>query len=373
MLDWIFLIVGMLLLIKGADYFVDGSSKIAKALKIPSLIIGLTLVSMGTSAPELSVSLQAALVGSNELSFGNVVGSNIFNTFFILGVASIFIPLVINEDMKKYDIPIMVLLYGLMLLFGFVISPYKLDLIESIIFVILFISYIILLIVRAKKSKQEVEEVQEEGLTLKTIIASILLGVVGIFAILGEIVIASIVCAIFMIILLVKFKKPLNVKSNKLNFVINIFFAAVGLVAIIGGGTMVVNSASNIAISLGMSETLVGLTIVAVGTSLPELVTSVVASIKKENVIAIGNVIGSNIFNILFILGVSSSISNLEISQAVSLGFSESLADLLVLLLSGVLVLIISRFGKNIKKWQGVIFIVLYVTYIAYIIFREFA
>ena len=136
---------------------------------------------------------------------------------------------------------------------------------------------------------------------------------------------------------------------------------------------MVVDSASNIAISLGMSETLVGLTIVAVGTSLPELVTSVVASIKKENDIAIGNVIGSNIFNILFILGVSSSISNLEISQAVSLGFSESLADLLVLLLSGVLVLIISRLGKNIKKWQGVIFIVLYVAYIAYIILREFA
>ena len=372
MLDWIFLIVGMILLIKGADYFVDGSSKIAKALKIPSLIIGLTLVSMGTSAPELSVSLQAALVGSNELSFGNVVGSNIFNTFFILGVASIFIPLVINEDMKKYDIPIMVLLYGLMLLFGFVITPYKLDLIESIIFVVLFISYIALLIIRAKKSKQELEEQKEEGLTLKTVIAGIVLGVVGIFAILGKIIIASIICALFVIILLLKFKKQLNV-NNKLKFVINIIFAAVGLVAIIGGGTMVVDSASNIAISLGMSETLVGLTIVAVGTSLPELVTSVVASIKKENDIAIGNVIGSNIFNILFILGVSSSISNLEISQAVSLGFSESLADLLVLLLSGVLVLIISRLGKNIKKWQGVIFIVLYVAYITYIILREFA
>ena len=372
MLDWIFLIVGMILLIKGADYFVDGSSKIAKALKIPSLIIGLTLVSMGTSAPELSVSLQAALVGSNELSFGNVVGSNIFNTFFILGVASIFIPLVINEDMKKYDIPIMVLLYGLMLLFGFVITPYKLDLLESIIFVVLFVSYIILLIVRAKKSKQEAEENKDE-LTIKTIIASVILGVVGLFAILGKVVIASIVCALFVIILLLKIKKPFGQINNKLNFIINIFFSAVGLVAIIGGGTMVVDSASNIAMSLGMSETLVGLTIVAVGTSLPELVTSVVASIKKENDIAIGNVIGSNIFNILFILGVSSSISNLTISDKMSLGISESLVDLLVLLLSGVLVFVISRLGKNIKKWQGVIFIVLYVAYIAYIIIREFA
>ena len=372
MLDWIFLIVGMVLLIKGADYFVDGSSKIAKALKIPSLIIGLTLVSMGTSAPELSVSLQAALVGSNELSFGNVVGSNIFNTFFILGVGSIFIPLVINEDMKKYDIPIIVLLYGLMLLFGFVITPYKLDLLESIIFVVLFVSYIILLIVRAKKSKQEAEENKDE-LTIKTIIASVILGVVGLFAILGKVVIASIVCALFVIILLLKIKKPFGQINNKLNFIINIFFSAVGLVAIIGGGTMVVDSASNIAMSLGMSETLVGLTIVAVGTSLPELVTSVVASIKKENDIAIGNVIGSNIFNILFILGVSSSISNLTISDKMSLGISESLVDLLVLLLSGVLVFVISRLGKNIKKWQGVIFIVLYVAYIAYIIIREFA
>ena len=159
-LDWLLLIVGMLLLIKGADYFVEGSSKIAKILRIPSLIIGLTLVSMGTSAPELSVSLTAALSGSNDLSFGNVVGSNIFNTFFILGVASLFIPLVFGKDMKKYDIPIMVGLYVLMLLFGFVITPYKLDLVESIIFIILFIGYIALLIVRAKKGKQE--EIEEQ-------------------------------------------------------------------------------------------------------------------------------------------------------------------------------------------------------------------
>ena len=373
MMDWIILIVGMLLLIKGADFFVDGSSKIAKALKIPTLIIGLTLVSMGTSAPELSVSLQAALVGSNDLSFGNVVGSNIFNTFLILGVASIFIPLVISDEMKKYDIPIMVLLYGLMLLFGFVISPYKLDLVESIIFIVLFISYIILLIVRAKKGKQEVEEIKEEGISVKNVILSVLIAVAGVLSILAKYYIAIGVMVVFTVIMLLKFKKTIGSSTSKFNILFSIIFAGAGLVAIIGGGTFVVDSASNIAKSLGMSEALVGLTIVAVGTSLPELVTSVVASIKKENDIAIGNVIGSNIFNIIFILGVSSSISNLSISEKVSLGISESLADLLVLLLSGVLVLIISRLGKNIKKWQGVIFIVLYVAYIAYIIIREFA
>ena len=323
-IDWLLLIVGMVLLIKGADFFVDGASKIAKAMKIPSLIIGLTLVSMGTSAPELSVSLNAALQGSNELSFGNVVGSNIFNTFFILGVAAFFVPLVWG-DMKKLDIPIMLGLYVLMLLFGFVITPYKLDLVESIIFVILFVSYIGFLIYRAKKSNtNEVQEEKDEPITKKQIILSIV-------------------------------------------------FVVSGLAAIIFGGDLVVDSASKIAKALGMSEVLVGLTIVAVGTSLPELVTSVVASIKKENDIAVGNVIGSNIFNILFILGVSSSISNLTISTDVALGINKALFDLLVLLLSGVLVLIFSRISKNMKKWQGVIFILLYVLYLTFIIVRDFA
>lgn len=373
-LDWLLLIVGMLLLIKGADYFVEGSSKIAKILRIPSLIIGLTLVSMGTSAPELSVSLTAALSGSNDLSFGNVVGSNIFNTFFILGVASLFIPLVFGKDMKKYDIPIMVGLYVLMLLFGFVITPYKLDLVESIIFIILFIGYIALLIVRAKKGKQEETEEQEEApTTIKTIVLSIILAAAGILSIVGLSYIAIGTMAVFVILMLIKIKKPVNVKSNVLVIIINIIFAAAGLVAIIGGGTLVVDSASNIAKALGMSEVLIGLTIVAVGTSLPELVTSAVASLKKENDIAVGNVIGSNIFNILFILGVSSSISNLTISKKISLGVSEALMDLLVLLVSGIVVLIISKCSKNLKKWQGVIFILIYVVYIAYLIIREFA
>lgn len=372
-LDWIILIVGMLLLIKGADFFVDGASKIAKAMHVPSLIIGLTLVSMGTSAPELSVSLQAALAKSNDLSFGNVVGSNIFNTFLILGCASIFVPLVISDEMKKYDIPIMVLLYGLMLLFGFVITPYKLDLVESIIFILLFVSYIALLMVRAKKAKLDVQEEDDEGISVKNVILSVLIAVAGIFAMIENYYITIGVMVVFVIILLLKFKKTVNESLNKLNILFSIIFAGAGLVAIIGGGTFVVESASNIATSLGMSEALVGLTIVAVGTSLPELVTSVVASIKKENDIAIGNVIGSNIFNIIFILGISSSISNLTIKDKISFGISESLADLLVLLLSGILVFIISRLGKDIKKWQGVIFIVLYIAYITYIVLREFA
>lgn len=373
MLDWLLLVVGMLLLIKGADYFVDGASRIAKQLRIPTLIIGLTLVSIGTSAPELSVSIQAALSGKNDLSFGNVVGSNLFNTFLILGTASIFVPLVISDEMKKYDIPIMVFLYVLMLIFGFVITPYELDFIESLIYVVLFISYIVFLIIRAKKSNAPTEEVSEEKVTLKNIIQSILLIIIGIFAILEQNIVALILMVFFVIIIFLKINKKINNNSKKLNILMSIVFVIGGLLAIIGGGTLVVNSASNIALSLGMSQTLIGLTIVAVGTSLPELVTSVVASIKKENDIALGNVIGSNIFNIIFILGVSSSISNLKISEEVSFNVSESLVDIIILLVSGILVFIIAKFGKNIKRWQGLIFILLYVGYVAYIIMREFA
>lgn len=320
---FLLLIIGMVLLIKGADFFVDGSSKIAKAMKIPSLIIGLTLVSIGTSAPELSVSINAGLAGSNDLCLGNVAGSNLFNTFLILGIASLFVPLSFG-DMRKFDIPIMLGIYVILVIFGFVITPYKIDIIESITLLLLFASYIALLFIRAKKSNQNVEEENDEPITKKQLIISIVLAIIG-------------------------------------------------LAAIIFGGDLVVENASIIAKELGMSEALVGLTIVAVGTSLPELVTSVVASIKKENDIAVGNVIGSNIFNILLILGTSSTISSLPISQITALGINKTLFDLLVVLLSGVLVFIISRFSKTLKKWHGVIFILLYVAYLSFIIVRDFA
>ena len=320
---FLLLIIGMVLLIKCADFFVDGSSKIAKAMKIPSLIIGLTLVSIGTSAPELSVSINAGLAGSNDLCLGNVAGSNLFNTFLILGIASLFVPLSFG-DMRKFDIPIMLGIYVILVIFGFVITPYKIDIIESITLLLLFASYIALLFIRAKKSNQNVEEENDEPITKKQLIISIVLAIIG-------------------------------------------------LAAIIFGGDLVVENASIIAKELGMSEALVGLTIVAVGTSLPELVTSVVASIKKENDIAVGNVIGSNIFNILLILGTSSTISSLPISQITALGINKTLFDLLVVLLSGVLVFIISRFSKTLKKWHGVIFILLYVAYLSFIIVRDFA
>ena len=314
-LDIVLLVVGMVLLIKGADFFVDGSSKIAKAFHIPSLIIGLTLVSMGTSAPEASVSINAALNDFNDLSIGNVVGSNIFNTLLILGVSALFTPLMIKKEMKKFDIPIMIGIYLVLILFSFVISPLKIDIIESIILLVLFVSYILFLIFRAKKENKSKEEAIEE-----------------------------------------------NISKSKL--LISVVLAILGLAAIIFGGDLVVDSASSIATRLGMSEALVGLTIVAVGTSLPELVTSVVASVKKENDIAIGNVIGSNIFNVIFILGLSSTISSLVVNPAV-------LFDMIVMTVSGIIVLILALSSNKINKWQGIMMFMLYAGYLTYIVIRN--
>ena len=313
-LEILLLVVGMVLLIKGADFFVDGSSNIAKAMRIPTVIIGLTLVSMGTSAPELAVSISAAIKGSNDISLGNVVGSNTFNTFLILGISAVLIPLIVDDGMKKFDIPIMLGIYALLLVFGFLITPGKLDLIESISLLVLFVGYMVSLFLRVKNDKTNKEEEQQETFTKKKIIISVILAIVG-------------------------------------------------LAAIIWGSDLVVDNASKLAKRFGMSEAMVGLTIVAVGTSLPELVTSVVAAIKKENDIAVGNVIGSNIFNALLILGATSTILPLNLSD-------NSLIDLIVLFASGLFVFIISRFSKNIKRWQGVLFVLIYIVYFVYVIVR---
>lgn len=320
-LDILLLSAGMVLLVKGADFFVSGSSEIAKALKIPPLIIGLTLVSMGTSAPEASVSINSAVNGMNDMSIGNVVGSNIFNTLLILGISSLIMPLSVGKDIKRYDIPIMVSIYGVLLLFGFIITPLKLDIFESVTLLALFAAYTAFLIIRAKKANR--------GLALAG----------------GS-------------------STPQTAEKKKRPIAVSIILAAAGLAGIIFGGDLVVDNASDIAKAVGMSESLVGLTIVAVGTSLPELVTSITASVKKENDIAIGNVIGSNIFNIIFILGLSSTISPLVLDRA-------ALVDMLVMFGSGVILLLIALFSKKMQRWQGAVILLLYIGYLTYIIIRN--
>ena len=299
-------------MIKGADLFVEGASKVAKAMKIPSLIIGLTLVSIGTSCPELSVSIQSALKGMNDMSFGNVIGSNIFNTFVVIGVSSIFVPMLVSKNMFKYDIPILIFIYVLLILMGFVITPNVINFWEGLILFLLMIAYTVFLIIRSKNEPQEEE----------------------------------------------KDDKPRK-------WYVNVLFIIIGLAGIIFGGDFVVDSASYIAKQLGMSDLLVGLTIVAIGTSLPELVTSMVAAKKGENDIAIGNAIGSSLFNVVLILSTSAMFSPMPIQML-------QLLDVIVMLASAMMVLLFSAKKKEINRTGGIIFILVYVAYFTYIIIRNY-
>ena len=304
MINYLILLIGFIILIKGADVFVESSSNIAKKFKIPPIIIGLTIVAMGTSAPELSVSLTSSLAEMNDLSVANVVGSNIFNVLCILGVSSLVNKLKIS-NMKD-----ILLLLGSSLLLLLTTFDGALGFIDGLLLLSVFAIYIGNMIVKSIKNKTEVEDIKEEKSLFKTII----LGVIG-------------------------------------------------LVSIIWGGNLVVNSASAIATMLGMSENLIGLTIVALGTSLPEFITSVLATRKGELDIAIGNVVGSNVFNILLVLGVASTINPIAVSIL-------SLIDIIVMVLTVVLVLGATYKKKIINKGLGFSMILIYIIYIIYTIIR---
>ena len=318
-LSIILLIIGMILLIKGADWFVEGSSNVAKALKISPLIIGLTLVSIGTSLPELSVSINSAFQGKTDMSFGNVVGSNIFNVLVVIGFSALFTPILIKKNLW-FDLFTCIFIYILIALFAFVITPDVFDLFEAIALSIIFVVYMVLIVLRAKKLKSNEEENVENE------------------------------------------KKPKK-------WYINALLIILGIAGIIGGGQLVVSSASKIAIDLGMSELLVALTIVAVGTSLPELVTSMVAAKKGENDIAIGNAIGSCIFNALMILGFSSVISAAKENPIDQL--LNSRVDVIVMCISVLLIIFMAFTIKKVNRVGGAIMILIYVAYLVYIILRN--
>lgn len=316
------LIVGMVLLVKGADFFVGGASDIAKKLGIPSLIIGLTLVSIGTSLPEASVSINAAITNSSDLSFGNVIGSNIFNSLFIIGICSIIIPTVVSKDLIKFDIPILILVMTILSLFAYAITPYVIDRWEAAIMFVLFCLYIILVVFRAlKQRKKDLKLVEED-------------------------------------------KQAEDKQQPTRKTWLSILFTILGLAGVVGGGTLTVNAAKELAALFGMSELLIGLTIVAVGTSLPELVTSFVASKKGENDIAVGNVIGSNIFNIIFILGFSGMINPLSLT-------SNSWFDVIVMVIAIFMIFIFALKKGKVNRIEGAIMMVLYIAYLTYIALRD--
>lgn len=313
------LMTGFAALIKGADLFVDGSSALARKFKIPGLVIGLTIVAFGTSAPELAVSTSAALQGANEIALSNVVGSNIFNLLCVLGVCAVIHPVPVASGIRKRDFPFSVLVTAAVFLLSGIIPlllghSVQSDItaqvgivsrIEGIALIALFLAYTVYLIADAKKQPKEE-------------------------------------------------KSACHMPLWKCFLCI-----CIGLAFIIGGGQMVVYSAKEIARVAGMTETLIGLTIVAVGTSLPELVTSVVAARKGETGMAFGNVIGSNIFNLLFILGLSAGIHPVRVNLA-------SVYDLGILIAISILTYLFSLSSHTLKRWEGITMVLLYIAYVVF-------
>ena len=272
-MEYVLLLVGFVLLIKGADFFVEGSSSLARILRIPSVIIGLTIVAMGTSAPEASVSINAALAGSNDIAISNVVGSNIFNSIVVVGFCAVLAAFQTNKDILKRDMPLNICVSAILCL---MFLDGKLSRTEGILLLAGMVLYLCFMIRSALKNREPGADIQTLSLPVS------LLYIVG------------------------------------------------GLAAVIFGGDLVVDKACIIARSWGVSQNFIGLTIIAVGTSLPELVTSIVATRKGDSSLALGNAIGSNLFNILFILGMSSVISPLHV-------LDESVIDCLLLTVSAVI------------------------------------
>ena len=319
----VFLVIGFVLLIKGADFFVEGSSSVAKRLHVPSIIIGLTIVAMGTSLPETAVSVSASIAGNNELAVSNVVGSNIFNLMVVIGVCAMIATVNVAKETIQRDIPLSLVCAGLLLLFGIIGVGDKTGMtlghFDGVIFLIVFAVYIFYMIKIALKASKQGKKVEIEGGSDEDI-------------------------------------KLISVPKS-------IVFIVGGAAAIAIGGDVTVDAAARIASDLGMSQTLIGLTIVSIGTSLPELVTSIVAARKNEVDMALGNAIGSNVFNILMVLGIASAISPITI-------INENIIDLCVLIVFTVCVWLFSGTRKKIGKIEGLCMVALYAAYAVYIIIR---
>lgn len=332
LLDIVFLLAGFVLLIKGADYFVDGSVAIAKKLKIPSIVVGLTIVAVGTSLPELAVSSLASLKQSNTIAVSNVVGSNIFNLLMVLGITALFTNINVKKSVLQREFPLLTIISAVLIFltadklwFGDVIGKINIfnfkngDMnigevgrMDGFLLLVLFAGFIVWTVRYALKQRVTEEEDGE--------------------------ILSNAKCALFII---------------------------GGILAIVAGGELVVESAKSLALATGMSPTLVGLTVVALGTSLPELVTSVVAGRKGEADLAIGNVVGSNIANVLLVLGAAAVISPVSVTIM-------NVMDAVIVLVATIIVFIVSATQKTIKRKEGMLLVLIYVAYMVYIICRQY-
>lgn len=307
LLQLLLLIVGFVMLIKGADWFVEGAAGIARKFGIPQLVVGLTIVAMGTSAPEAAVSITAALKGNAGISIGNVVGSNIMNIFVILGLSAVIIAIAIQESTIKYEIPYLLFISIVFLIMGY--TGGTITLLEGIVLWALFILYLAYLFRLAKKGSDEEDEENRSPIFL------LLSGIVG-------------------------------------------------AVIIVWGSNITVDSATAIAKMIGLSESFIGLTIVALGTSLPELVTSVTAAKKGSADIAIGNIVGSNIFNILFVIGTTALIIPVPFA-------ANFLIDSAIAIFAAILLWICVLKTKKLTRMGGIIMLLCYGAYFVYLLMQS--
>lgn len=298
------LVIGFVMLVKGADWFVDGASNIAAKFRIPQLVIGLTIVAMGTSAPEAAVSITAALQGSADITIGNILGSNILNVLIILGLSAVIVPIAIAKSTVKIETPFLIGVTVVLLLLGL---DGTISLVDGLILIALFIVYLLYLLRMAKNNPEEPEEMK--SLKLWQAIAA----------------------------------------------------TVIGLVLIVLGSDFSVDAATEIARMLGLSERFIGLTIVALGTSLPELFTSVTAARKGNADIAIGNIVGSNVFNILFVVGLSSLVTPVPFA-------SNFIVDTIVATAAVVFLLLATIKKRKLVRWHGIVMLLGYVAYFIYLL-----
>ena len=303
-LQFLLLTVGFVMLVKGSDWFVDGAASIAAKFRIPQIIIGLTIVAMGTSAPEAAVSITAASAGSADITVGNIVGSNILNVLVILGLSAAIIAVPIGKSTQKIDAPFMIVISGIFLALGWDGVITRLD---GVILLVLFVSYISYMIWEALHSNEEAEEIKDMK------IWQMCLATIG------------------------------------------------GLALVVWGADVAVDAATELATIFGMSERFIGLTVVALGTSLPELFTSVTAARKGNADIAIGNIVGSNLFNILFVVGLSSMIIDVPFAPNFRIDMAVAIAAPLFMWLA-------SMKGMKLVRWHGIVMLLGYVAYFLYLL-----
>ena len=331
----IILLLGFVLLVKGADIFVEGSSTIAKILKIPPLIIGLTIVAFGTSAPEAAVSITAALNGQNGMAMGNVVGSNIFNLLMVVGISGFIKTLYVDKAIISKEFPFLLLSSILLFVLTFDVSLQGtatniLSRGDGLVLLMFFAIFMYSLLKAALNSMNN-PSLEETSISFDSVSIDY------------------------------NDDTLVKEKTNSKVLIKNILASIIGIILIILGGNMVVSSASNIASDFGVSDQLIGLTIVSIGTSLPEFVTSIIAAIKGESSIALGNVIGSNMFNILFVLGASATISPMSIDPML---FVDALFMIIVTLIT----YLFAIQKRDINKIESAVLVILYIGYMAYLL-----